>query len=214
MELEISELERQNTWNITDLPNNRTALKGKQVYKIKTNLEGHIIKYKARWVVKGFNQILGLDYLDTFSSTCRPESYRIIFIIAMQNGWVLDQYDVKNAFIHASIDKEIYIELPIGFKNKYNSNNNYNSTNTNKRSKVNNISNNKKVCKLNKALYRLKQSPRLWYKHLLNALKELGFNTLPYNEAIFIHSKYKIIIICHVDDLIITGDNKDIVGFL
>ena len=55
MELEISELERQNTWNITDLPNNRTALKGKWVYKIKTNLEGHIIKYKARWVVKGFN---------------------------------------------------------------------------------------------------------------------------------------------------------------
>jgi hypothetical protein len=90
MELEISELERQNTWNITDLPNNRTALKGKWVYKIKTNLEGHIIKYKARWVVKGFNQILGLDYLDTFSSTYRPESYRIIFIIAMQNGWVLD----------------------------------------------------------------------------------------------------------------------------
>ena len=84
MELEISELERQNTWNITDLPNNRTVLKGKWVYKIKTNLEGHIIKYKARWVVKGFNQILGLDYLDTFSSTYRPESYRIIFIIAIK----------------------------------------------------------------------------------------------------------------------------------
>ena len=129
----------------------------------------------------------------------------------MQNGWVLDQYDVKNAFVHASIDKEIYIELPIGFENKYSSNNNYNSTNTNKRSKLNNISSNKKVCKLNKALYGLKQSPRLWYKHLLNTLKELGFNTLPYDEAIFIYSRYKIIIICHVDDLIITGDNKDII---
>jgi hypothetical protein len=67
------------------------------------------------------------------------------------------------------------------------------------------------VYKLNKALYGLKQLPRLWYKHLLNALKELGFNTLPYNEAIFIYSRYKIIIICHVDDLIITGDNKDII---
>jgi hypothetical protein len=208
MELEIEELNKQNTWDLTILPNNRTALKGRWVYKIKTDLNNNIIKYKARWVVKGFNQILGIDYLDTFSTTCRPESYRIIFILAMQNNWGLYQYDIKNAFVHANIDKEIYMEQPLGFEN----NNNYiidNNNNNNKRLKINNNNNNKLVCKLNKALYGLKQSPRLWYKHLLDICKELNFEILPFDEAIFINKELKIIIICHVDDLIITGPNKD-----
>ena len=89
MQKEIDELNRQNTWNLANLPDNRTALRGKWVYKIKTDINNNIIKYKARWVVKGFNQVLGIDYLDTFSTTCRPESYRTIFILAMQNRWKL-----------------------------------------------------------------------------------------------------------------------------
>ena len=55
MNNEIKELESQNTWSITSLPLNRSALRGKWVYKIKTNNQGNIIKYKARWVIKGFN---------------------------------------------------------------------------------------------------------------------------------------------------------------
>jgi hypothetical protein len=205
MEIEIEELNKQNTWDLITLPNNRTPLKGRWVYKIKTDLNNNIIKYKARWVVKGFNQILGIDYLDTFSTTCRPESYRIIFILAMQNNWGLYQYDIKNAFVHANIDKEIYVEQPLGFEN-----NNYINKNINKRLKIDNNNNsNKIVCRLNKALYGLKQSPRLWYKHLLEVCKELNFDILPFDEAIFINKELKIIIICHVDDLIITGPNKD-----
>ena len=171
MQKEIDELNRQNTWNLINLPNNRTVLGGKWVYKIKTD------KYKARWVVKGFNQILGIDYLDTFSTTCRPESYRIIFILAIQNKWNLYQYDVKNAFVHANIDKEIYVEQPTGFEKESNKddyriiNDKNISSIINKRLKTNNNinnntnnntnTNNKLVYKLNKALYELKQSLRL-----------------------------------------------------
>lgn len=200
MQAEIDELESQNTWTRTTLPHDKIPLKGRWVYKIKSDLDGNIVKYKARWVVKGFNQILGVDYLDTFSTTCRPESYRIIFILAMHNTWRLTQYDVKNAFIHAKIDKEIYVEQPVGFE-----------MNQNDQEKP-------LYCKLNKALYGLKQSPRLWYEHLLDLLKQFGFETMTYDSAIFIHSQSKIIIICHVDDLIITGpdNNKitDIIGKL
>ena len=187
MNNEIKELESQNTWSITNLPLNCNTLRGKWVYKIKTDNKGNIVKYKARWVIKGFNQILGIDYLDTFSTTCRPETYRIIFILAISNNWKLHQYDVKNAFVHANIDTEIYTELPTGY---YTDSNN-------------------KVCKLNKALYGLKQSPRLWYKHLTTLLNKLGFEIFPYDEAVFIHIAYKIIIVCHVDDIIITGPNNN-----
>jgi hypothetical protein len=89
MQKEIDELNRQNIWDLATLPNNKTALYGKWLYRIKTDINNNITKYKARWVVKGFNQVLGIDYLDTFSTTCRPESYRTIFILAMQNRWNL-----------------------------------------------------------------------------------------------------------------------------
>ncbi|KAI0992283.1 hypothetical protein K3495_g15903, partial [Podosphaera aphanis] len=114
MQAEVNELQNQKTWSLSDLPPNKVPLKGRWIYKIKTDLNGNIIKYKARWVVKGFNQVLGVDYLDTFSTTCRPESYRIILILALHNKWQLNQYDVKNAFIHTEIDKEIYVEQPHG----------------------------------------------------------------------------------------------------
>ena len=117
MNNEIKELENQNTWTITILPPNKNLLRGKWVYKIKKDNKGNIIKYKARWVIKGFNQILGIDYLDTFSTTCRPETYRLIIIIAITNNWLLKQYDVKNAFVHALIDTEIYTEIPTGYYN-------------------------------------------------------------------------------------------------
>ena len=76
--------------------------------------------------------------METFSTVCRPEIYRIAFVLAISNGWLILQYDVKNAFVHADIDEEIYVQLPTGFYN-----------------------NNNKVYRLRKALYGLKQSPRL-----------------------------------------------------
>ena len=196
MQAEINELEKQNTWTLLPLPHDKIPLKGRWIYKLKTDPEGKIIKFKARWVVKGYNQIEGVDYLDTFSSTCRPESYRIIFILAVNQGWRLSQYDVKNAFIHAKIDKEIFVEQPRGFTAKEDS------------------PEKKLYCRLNKALYGLKQSPRLWYEHLLGILENYDFKAMPYDSAIFINSAEKIIIVCHVDDLIITGPDQSVIDTL
>lgn len=186
MQYEINELQSQNTWTLSPLPQDRTPLQGRWIYKLKTDLDGNIVKYKARWVVKGYNQKEGIDYMDTFSTTCRPESYRLIFMLAVSQNWQLNQYDVKNAFIHAKIDTEIYVEQPKGF------------TSTDHKSQ-------KLYCKLNKALYGLKQSPRLWYEYLLSILQKHGFIAMPYDCAIFIDRARMIIIVCHVDDLIITG---------
>jgi hypothetical protein len=110
----------------------------------------------------------------------------------MQNRWKLHQYDVKNAFVHANIDKEIYIEQPIGFEKEAHIKDNYklinNISTDNKRVKTETLSkrkesfsNNKLVCKLNKALYGLKQSPRLWYKYLLDTCKEHAMVLLYYH---------------------------------
>ena len=90
------------------------------------------------------------------------------------------QYDVKNAFVHANIDANIYTILPIGV---------YNNPN--------------KCCYLKKALYGLKQSPRLWYKYLSSILAKFGFKVFIYDEGIYINPKDKCILICHVDDILV-----------
>ena len=185
MQAEIDELQAQGTYTLTKLPPGKHALGGRWVYKKKTNSLGQVIKYKSRWVVQGFRQILGLDYLETFSTTCRPEVYRLILILAVNQGWFIGQYDVKNAFVHAKIDHEIYMVQPTGFEQ-----------------------NPTMVCKLNKALYGLKQSPRLWYKHLAEILKKEGFVVFPYDEGVFVHTEKQIIIACHVDDLLVVAADQ------
>ena len=66
---------------------------------------------------------------------------------------------------------------------------------------------NNKVCRLNKALYSLKQSPRQWYKHLVSILKKRNFKAIPYDEGCFISTEKECIIACHVDDMIATGSS-------
>src|SRR4030095_16978596 len=68
-----------------------------------------------------------------------------------------------------------------------------------------------KVCKLKKALYGLKRLLRLWYKFLSNILYKLGFHTFPYDDGAFINPNIQTVILCHVDDLIAIGPNKDII---
>jgi len=172
MDSKIESLTKQNTWTLTTLPSNRKALKGRWVYKIKTNKDNKIIKYKARWVVKGFSQIYGLDFLETFANTTRPEIIKLLLYYSVFNNFYIRQWDFKNAFVHATIDKEIYVEQPIGYNNNSRDPRIINSI---KSTKCRNINSNNLVCKLNKALYGLKQSPRLWYNYLASKLKALDY---------------------------------------
>jgi len=190
---ENNELLKQNTYEIIDIPDNITPIKGRWVFKRKpinansykesyiTNKDKNI-RYKARWVIQGFNQKLGIDYLETFSTTCRTETWHLLLIIAVNKGWHIRQFDIKNAFVHADIDTIIYCILPIGLYEdpKYKN----------------------KCCKLNKALYGLKQAPRLWNLFFRNIIKKYGFEVLPHDEGIYINKETCAILIVHVDDII------------
>ena len=134
---EIKQLEEQKTWELVDLPANRKALKGRWVFKIKEDSNHNIKKYKARWVIKGFSQKYGLDYLETFANTTRIEIIRFLLYLAAYLDLEIEQINFKNAFLNLPIDTKIYIQQPTGFKN-------YKT----------------KVCKLKKAIYRSKQAPR------------------------------------------------------
>jgi hypothetical protein len=101
-----------------DVPAGRRILKGKAVFKRKRNEAGDIIRWKARWVVKGFLQVFGEDYSKTTSPTARLESFRVLCHIAAAEDLEIRQFDVKTAFLHGELDEDehIFMEQPPGFE--------------------------------------------------------------------------------------------------
>ena len=99
MQEEIDSINENDSWILTSLPPDRKALRGKWVYKIKRGPAGEILRYKARWVVRGFEQREGIDYNETFASVVKLMSYKAIFAIAAANDWEIHQMDVKTAFL-------------------------------------------------------------------------------------------------------------------
>ena len=135
MEEEIATLEENQTWELVPKPRDVKPISCKWVYKIKTRPDGSIERYKARLVARGFSQQYGLDYDETFSPVAKITTVRVLLALAASKSWPLWQMDVKNAFLHGEVDREIYMEQPPGFRSRENPN---------------------YVCKLRKALYGLK----------------------------------------------------------
>ena len=68
------------------------------------------MQYKARYVARGYSQIQGLDYDETYSPTTRFTSIRTLLQKATNEKLHIHQMDVKGAYLHAPIDKDIYIQ--------------------------------------------------------------------------------------------------------
>ena len=93
--------------------------------------------------------------------------------------------NIKTAFLYRDVQEEIYIRQPDDF-NKDSS----------------------KVCKLNKTLYSLKQSPRIWYQHFSEYIKKLGLHPIEADESVFMNVKEGTIVALYVNDILITDRNK------
>ncbi|KAF5799967.1 putative RNA-directed DNA polymerase [Helianthus annuus] len=189
MNKEMEALFRNNTWVITDLPQNRKAIGCKWVFRVKYKSNGEVERFKARLVAKGFNQREGLDFGETFSPVVKMVTVRSIIAVAVYFGWQLFQLDVDNAFLHGTISEDVYMKLPPGYYSK----------------------NETKVCKLVKSLYGLKQAPRKWNERLTNVLLGLGFVQSRCDHSLFIFSKDEITVylLVYVDDIVVTGNSVD-----
>ncbi|CAI7793933.1 unnamed protein product [Closterium sp. NIES-54] len=192
MEKELKALSDRNTWKIVpaSLAQDRPILSGKWVFRIKTNSDGTIERFKARWVVRGFDQEYGRDFTETFAPVTRHTSLRILLAIAASRRRPLRQIDVANAFLYAPVDAEIFVEQPHGF-----------------------VDNPSLVCQLLKSLYGIKQAPRLWQQYLHARLKRIGFNQLPHDQGMYrlTHDNDYVLLIVYVDDLLYIGSTITIV---
>ena len=94
------------------LPKGRKTLTSRVVYRQKINKEGKITKLKARLMVRGFLQVEGIDYINTFTSTTIPLTWRILLALAAINDWEIKQIDFIGAFLNGDLKEDIYMEIP------------------------------------------------------------------------------------------------------
>ncbi|GAU43000.1 hypothetical protein TSUD_188740 [Trifolium subterraneum] len=146
---EMAALHSNNTWDIVSLPPDKTTVGCRWVYTVKVRPDGQIDRFKARLGAKGYTQIFGLDYGDTFSPVAKISSVRLFLAMAAIHHWPLHQLDIKNAFLHGELEEEVYMDQPPGFTLPGNS---------------------RLVCRLRRSLYGLKQSPRAWFGRFSSAL--------------------------------------------
>src|SRR4051812_8931341 len=144
MKSEIGSMYENQVWTLVDLPDGPKDAENKWIFKKKTNADGNVTVYKAQLVVKGFRQIQGIDYDETFSPIAKLKSVRIMLAIAAYYDYEICQMDVKTAFLNGDIDEGLYMMQPKGFVNPKDAN---------------------KVWKLQQSIYGLKQASRSWNQH-------------------------------------------------
>jgi hypothetical protein len=186
---ELDQIEKNNMWEMVHRPEDKNVIGSKWIFKNKLNEQRQVVRNKARLVCKGYAQIEGLDFDETFVPIAILEAIRMFLSYACHKRFKVYQMDVKSAFLNGDLSEEVYMEQPEGFKL---SDNHY------------------LVWKLKKALYGLKQAPRAWYHRLDTYFKGKGFKRGIVDNNLYIKTKDNnlLIILVYVDDIIFRC-NKD-----
>lgn len=192
MNEEYSALIANNTWQLVPRPSGANVVTGKWVYRHKFRPDGSLERYKARWVLRGFTQRPGVDFGETFSPVVKPATIRTVLTIALSQNWPVHQLDVKNAFLHGTLDETVYCVQPSGFVD---------STHPDF------------VCRLNKSLYGLKQAPRAWYSRFASHILSMGFVGARSDNSLFVFRRghETVYLLLYVDDIILTASSDALI---
>ena len=186
---EMDALNGNSTWNLVHLPTGKKAIGCRWVFAIKVNPDGSVARLKARLVAKWYAQTYGVDYSDTFSPVAKMTSVRLFISLAATHNWDLHQLDIKNVFLHGNLQDEVYMEQPLGFVGQ---------------GEI------RKVCRLRKSLYGLKQSPRAWFSKFSHAVEKFGLQKSKSDHSVFYWNSSSgiILLVVYVDDIVITGSDS------
>ena len=189
MKDEFNSLDANKVWELVPPPNDRKIINSKWVFKCKLKENGLVERYKARLVAQGYSQRQGLDYEETFSPVVRFESVRTVIALAVSEKMKLHQMDVKTAFLNGELTEELFMKQPEGFIEEGKEN---------------------LVCRLNRSIYGLKQSPRCWNTAFDDHLKSMNFEQTRGDPCLYVSTQGEpAIIAVYVDDIIIAGKTNE-----
>jgi len=184
---EYNSLMKHDSWDLIEVPTGVKPVKCRWVYTCKVT--GGTERYKARLVAKGCSQKKGIDYEEVYAPVSNFETIRLLIAAGVEKGWLIDQYDVKSAYLHSSLNEEVYMEQPEGFVQK---------------------GKEKLVYRLKKSIYGLKQSGRCWNEHLNEILTSLRFIRNEVDPCVYqlITKQEKAILTVYVDDIVTIAENE------
>jgi hypothetical protein len=156
------------------------------------------VRYKARLVAQGFLQKPGIDYEETYSLVVDAITFRFLIRLIVTESLDMRLIDMVTVYLYGSLDNDIYMKIPEGYKmsEAYNS----------KSRSIYSI-------KLQRSLYGLKQSGRMWYNRLSEYLLKEGFENNPIYPCIFIKKSESgfAIIAVYIEDLNLVGTPKELI---
>ena len=172
------------TFTLEMLPPGKRPVGCKWVFKVKTNTDGSLKRWKARLVAQGFTQIEGVDFRETYAPVSRFTTFRVLSAIAAAKDLHIQLLDVKNAFLYGDLDTVIYMKQPPLMDDGTG-----------------------RVCKLVKSLYGLKQAPLVWYQTLGNTLIAAGWRKSQLDWALYIKTNGADYcwVLLYVDDITVVA---------
>ncbi|CAI7788714.1 unnamed protein product [Closterium sp. NIES-53] len=194
MDEEMRSLIEQGTWELVPRALGVNVMKNRWILNTKFRPDGIVERENVRLVVKGFTQVAGVDYEETYALVGSYVTARMLLAIAAALDLDLMQLDVKNTFLHGVLDRDLYMEQPSYYKDGT-----------------------PRVCKLVKSLYGLKQSPMLWYEALDGVLLGAGWKKKQLDEALYFKSDAEgemCWLLVYVDDLLAAYLSQSMLGEL
>lgn len=179
MNEEIEAHKSNGTWVLSELPSGRKAITAKWVFKVKASGTENE-RFKARLVARGYAQVHGIDYYETFSPVVRHTSLRIMFALGIKNGMQIYQMDAVTAFLQSELQETIYMKQPECYSDGSD-----------------------RVCLLKKSIYGLKQAGRQWNIKLNTVLEKFNLKRSKFDPCVHINNNLTLIIAVYVDDLLI-----------
>ena len=177
---ELHSLSEHGVSELCELPAGGRLLPAKWVLKIKRGVQGEIERFTARYVAKGFEQVYGVDFFETWARVGRYATLRALLSICVVWDPETTNIDIKCAFLNGVLHQDVYIVQPPMF---------HDGT--------------RREWKLKKVLSGLKQAAREWHKALVELLLEIGFDRCYNDPALFVSRAGKYFIFLWVDDLLI-----------
>ena len=115
MHEELDQIEKNKTWELVPRPKNKNVIGTKWIFRNKLDEEGQVVRNKARLVCKGYAQVEGIDFEETFAPVAWLEASRMFLALAVYKSFKVYQMDVKSAFLNGNLEDEVYIEQPDEF---------------------------------------------------------------------------------------------------
>jgi hypothetical protein len=188
MQAEFQSLLENDTWELVPLPPTRHAISCKWTYQLKYYSAGHIDRYKAQLVARGFIQRYDIDYTKTFSPVAKFDSILTLLSIVVVEDLDLTQSDFRTAFLHGTLDEELYMIQPSYFEDAVHPN---------------------YICRLQKSIYDLHQASRVWNKRFTSFLAKYNLIATHQDPCVYRSATAPLILLAiFVDDGLIASTSR------